>query len=192
MNNTVQHSTIHEAAIEKELQHEQQLHIHNQSTHEIKKGNSSMNKKKLTQMLAVFSLIAVVLGIGTGFGLSRLMAQTTGLGGGANVTESGSPKGKVKVGEVYGSDDKETFKDNATGVVVAGGVANEGSHSLIRPGGETQTVALTSSVVDLDKFVNTKVQVWGETNSSKKAGWFMDVGRVEVVEVDVEPPTEEE
>ena len=36
-----------------------------------------------------------------------------------------------------------------------------------------------------------KVKVWGETFKGQTAGWLMDVGRVQVVELDAEPPVEE-
>ena len=57
----------------------------------------------------------------------------------------------------------------------------EGSHVLLRPGGASQTVHLTSSVTDLEKFVGMQVRVWGETFRGRSAGWLMDVGRVEVI-----------
>jgi hypothetical protein len=39
---------------------------------------------------------------------------------------------------------------------------------------------MTSSVVDLSLVLDKKVKVWGETQAAQKAGWLMDVGRVEV------------
>jgi len=63
-----------------------------------------------------------------------------------------------------------------------GGIEGEGSHKLTREGGESQTLYLTSTVVDLEQFVGRKVQVWGETFAAQKAGWLMDVGRVKVLE----------
>ena len=77
--------------------------------------------------------------------------------------------------------DGKTFKDSAEGELVAGGVDGEGTHQLKRPGGESQTVALTSSVLDLSKFEGKKVKVWGETFAAQTAGWLMDVGKVEVL-----------
>lgn len=59
----------------------------------------------------------------------------------------------------------------------------EGSHKLLRTGGNSQTVYLTSSVTDLDKFNGMEVKVWGETQAGNKVGWLMDVGRVEIVNV---------
>jgi len=52
----------------------------------------------------------------------------------------------------------------------------------LRPGGESQTAYLTSSVLDLDEYVGKKVKVFGETFGSSQVGWLMDVGKVEVVE----------
>ena len=88
----------------------------------------------------------------------------------------------VKKGMVFGSDDLKTFRDSDEGILEKGGIDGEGSHRLKREGGESQTAYLTSSIVDLDQFVSHKVKVWGETNKARKAGWLMDVGRVEVLE----------
>jgi len=74
------------------------------------------------------------------------------------------------------------FKDTANGTIKAGGVNGEGTHTLVRPGGDDQNAALTSSVVDLDLFVDKKVEIKGETNISQKAGWFLDVGSIKIVE----------
>src|SRR5690606_34753788 len=93
----------------------------------------------------------------------------------------------VKVGDIIGTKDN-TFKDSAEGVLVKGGIDGEGSHHLMRPGGPAQNVYLTSSVLDLDELENHKVKVWGETFAAQKAGWLMDVGRVEVVELNAEKP----
>jgi len=40
------------------------------------------------------------------------------------------------------------------------------SISLERPGGDSQNVYLTSSIVDLSKFVNSKVKIWDRLKSS--------------------------
>ncbi len=141
-------------------------------------------KKKLIVLFAV----AAVAGIGTGFGAFRLRAQSAG---------DTSPKAEqqvagdnVQVGDVFGVKDDQTFKDSAEGYLEAGGINGEGSHSLLREGGESQTVYLTSSITDLDKLVGMRVKVWGETFKGQKAGWLMDVGRVQVLELDAEAPTE--
>ncbi len=82
--------------------------------------------------------------------------------------------------KVVGSTNTQIFKDTAEGVLEVGGINGEGTHKLVRPGGDSQTAYLTSSVVNLDEYVGKKVKVWGETLAAQKAGWFMDVGRLEV------------
>ena len=79
-----------------------------------------------------------------------------------------------------GIPDKSTFKDTTEGTLREGGIEGEGSFHLERPGGKSQTVYLTSSTVDLSEYIGKKVKVWGETHTSEKAGWLMDVGYVEV------------
>jgi len=83
-----------------------------------------------------------------------------------------------------GIKDVRTFRDTASGRIEINDspVVTEGSHKLIRPGGESQTAYLTSSVVDLNQFLGKCVQVWGETFAAQKAGWLMDVGRVKILD----------
>jgi hypothetical protein len=96
----------------------------------------------------------------------------------------------VKNGEVFGLPDTETFKDSAEGYLEEGGLEGEGSHHLLRAGGASQTVYLTSSVTDLDKFKGMQVKIWGETFKAQHAGWLMDVGRVQVVATQGNKPAE--
>ncbi len=77
----------------------------------------------------------------------------------------------------------QTFKDQAEGVIQKNDQFDkyaQGTHKLIRPGGESQTAYLTSSVLDLNEFNGKKVKVYGETFGSSQVGWLMDVGKVEV------------
>lgn len=128
-------------------------------------------------MMFFISFIVVVWGFMTGFVLARnkgrlfpqKLQRTVGEGG-------------VKKGMVVGVLDERTFRDTAEGKLGEGGINGEGSHHLVRPGGESQNVYLTSSIVDLDQFVDHEVKVWGETFSAQKAGWLMDVGKLEVLE----------
>lgn len=79
----------------------------------------------------------------------------------------------------------QTFRDQAEGVVEKNDELDkyaQGTHKLIRPGGESQTAYLTSSVLDLDQYVGKKAKVFGETFGSSQVGWLMDVGKVEVIE----------
>lgn len=118
--------------------------------------------------------VIVVLGIVSGFLLS---------GGGSDKINSGSGgTGSADTNKVVGSSDTKTFPDTAEGTLEAGGVDGEGTHHLVRPGGVSQTVYLTSSVLDLKEFEGKKVKIWGATFSGQKAGWLMDVGKVEVME----------
>ncbi len=125
-------------------------------------------------------ILGAVVIIGAGIGSGYMLAQR---GGGAGIKSAAEvAQTGVKVGDVVGSADEMVFKDNATGMLDRGGIDGEGSHQLVREGGASQTVYLTSSVVDLEQFVGHKVQVWGETFAAQKAGWLMDVGRVKVLE----------
>lgn len=126
------------------------------------------------KLIAVFS-IAVILGILSGYIFSqKKIGNITSLNTG-NLSSSG---GKT----VVGSADTKTFKDIAQGILKAGGIDGEGAFHLVRPGGKSQNVYLTSSVVDLSFFIDKKIKVWGQTQSAKHAGWLMDVGRVEVLQ----------
>ena len=82
--------------------------------------------------------------------------------------------------EEMGVKDEKAFPDKAQGKVEVndGKVVAEGSHKLIRPGGESQIAYLTSSVVDLNQFIGKCIEVWGETFAAQKAGWLMDIGYV--------------
>lgn len=121
--------------------------------------------------LYVGAAIIILAGILSGYFLS----QSNKFAG------SGIP-GMTESKKVVGSTDTKAFPDSTEGTLEEGGINGEGTHKLIRPGGESQTVYLTSSVVDLDQFIGKKVKVWGETLAAQKAGWFMDVGRVEIME----------
>jgi hypothetical protein len=124
--------------------------------------------------ILVFTLMAL-FGIGTGFLLAYYSHQTgTKLLPTPNSTQTTQ-------GQTFGSDDTETFKDTAEGTLKEGGIDGEGQYHLVRPGGDSQNVYLTSSSLDLSQFVGKKIKVWGETQEAQSAGWLMDVGRVEIL-----------
>lgn len=128
----------------------------------------SFVKKTVTAVYAVL----IVLGAVTGFFLARTAPSTA---------ENTAGKGEmIKSDKVVGISDSQTFKDSAEGTLEKGGINGEGTHKLIRDGGPSQTVYLTSSVVDLDEFVGKKVTVWGQTMAAQQAGWLMDVGKIEL------------
>jgi hypothetical protein len=115
----------------------------------------------------------VVLGVITGFVLSRNANSNVKLTTGSEVTETADGKKAV------GMNDSKTFKDTATGTVEAGGFEGEGTHKLIREGGDDQTMYMISSVVDLDEFIGQKVTVWGQTMAARNVSWLMDIGKVQ-------------
>jgi hypothetical protein len=140
-------------------------------------------KKTKPAALIIIALLIIAVGVGTGYGLSLLTSGATTIKSTAEIAEEG-----IKVGDVVGSMDEKSFRDKASGVLDRGGIDGEGSHKLLREGGEDQTAYLTSSVVDLDQFVGHKVEVWGETFAAQKAGWLMDVGRIKVLELNAPKP----
>ena len=140
-------------------------------------SKGSVSKNAFRKVPVILFLILAVLGIATGYLLSK--TQGAGLIGGPS-----SPLSKIggpDKGKIFGSSDEKTFKDNAEGVLREGGIDGEGAYHLERLGGESQNVYLTSSVLDLSQFIGKKVKVWGETHTAEKAGWLMDVGRLQVL-----------
>lgn len=135
-------------------------------------------KQEVSMKNTVIILVVVAfLGVGTGFALSKTGAGSGMLPGGASSTTAGG----IQKGKIYGSNDTKTFKDTAEGLLKEGGVEGEGQFHLERTGGVSQNVYMTSSIVDLSEFKGKKVKVWGETQTAQKAGWLMDVGRVQIL-----------
>lgn len=161
--------------------------INNQPDSGHMKTKSSSSKQNF-----VIALLMVVAGIGTGYAVYKATASNQAAS--ASIANPTTPESAehVTVGEVYGAEKGETFTDEAEGVLVKGGVKGEGSHHILREGGPSRNVYLTSSVLDLNLFNDNKVKVWGETFQAQEAGWLMDVGRVEVVELNAEKPFEED
>lgn len=149
-----------------------------------------MPKDSLFAPVKIVSFIVIlILGLGTGY----LIKNKTGTGTGTSrnsgpVIARNVPDAGVKEGDIIGIQDTTSFKDSSTGVLQKGGLDGEGSHNLLRPGGPSQTVYLTSSVIDLDAFVGHQVTVWGETFKGQKVGWLMDVGRVKVEKLNAPNP----
>lgn len=132
-------------------------------------------KNNQTLPMILVALIVVLAGVGTGWILSG-----TSLGSGDQ--KEPEVANVVKTDKEAGVTDDKTFPDSEQGVLEEGGIDGEGTHHLVRPGGVSQNIYLTSTVIDLSSFVGKKVQVWGETNEGKKAGWLMDVGKVKVID----------
>ena len=131
---------------------------------------SETNKNLPLPVVVVMCVVVVVLG---------------GVGGFMMVKKSpaviNSEKGTtIQTDKASGVADKKTFKDSADGIMREGGKEGEGNFHLERPGGVSQDAYLTSSTVDLGKYIGKKVKVWGQTFQAQKAGWLMDVGLVEI------------
>ena len=128
-----------------------------------------------TRFFMVVLVVAVLFGAGTGFFLS----------GSSNGGSVNSPIDLNKEPETAQEDvgANKTFRDFAEGKITkkpapkSGDNYGEGSHLLVRDG--ATPVALTSSVIDLNKYENKSVKVYGETQKALKEGWLMDVGKVE-------------
>lgn len=117
---------------------------------------------------------SVLLGVVAGYFLSLDKRSASG---NSSITErEETPKNATQ--------DNRTFRDFAEGTIQPRPAPKkadeyiEGTHFLIRDG--AQPVALTSSVIDLTKYENKKVKVFGETQKAIKEGWLMDVGKIEV------------
>lgn len=145
-----------------------------------KMGGSSQLSQQLGSRFLPLIIIFLIAGVLSGFVLSKVIGGASPLSSTEEVSQV-NPN-KIKKGQVYGAQDAKTFPDSTEGKLEKGGLGGEGSHKLIRPGGDSQTVYLTSSTLELDTFVDRKIKVWGATYKPQKVGWFMDVGRVEVLE----------
>ncbi len=152
-----------------------------------------MEPVKKSKVIPMVVAIAIVLGLGTGFYVAQrqLLLANGGTSLMTGSTQELTSATNVKVGDIFGSADEKTFRDQAEGILMAGGIDGEGSHHLERGDNKSQWVYVTSSVVDLDLLVGDRVTIWGETNQGKKAGWLMDVGRLKVQELNAAPATQE-
>ncbi|MGB6839263.1 MAG: hypothetical protein WBD86_03760 [Microgenomates group bacterium] len=131
--------------------------------------------EKKTFIYVLAALLIVSAGVGTGWLLSGTRSS-------GSASTSGVAPGAETGPKEAGIADEATFRDSAEGILEEGGVDGEGTHHLVREGGPSQSVYLTSTVIDLQGFVSKTVQVWGETISAQKAGWLMDVGKIKVIE----------
>ncbi len=139
--------------------------------HPLEQSETKNNKLKNV----IIYLVLIIFGIGTGYGINTFTNKTKTTTNTTNVkteSESNDTTG------ASGIKDEKTFKDSAEGLLKEGGIDGEGQFHLERAGGESQNVYLTSSTIDLSKYVGKKVKVWGQTFSSQKAGWLMDVGLI--------------
>ncbi len=127
-----------------------------------------------------FILIILIVAAGTFSGLVLSSRAKAG------INQSKEAKAGIEEEELTGQQKEsfnQTFNTQAEGKVEKNEDLDkyaQGTHKLIRPGGEDQTAYLTSSVLDLNEYVGKNVVVYGETFGSTQVGWLMDVGKVEV------------
>lgn len=136
--------------------------------------NTRTSNKKNKVLLGVL-VASVFLGIGTGYTLANQPGSKSATIIGSVVNQQ--PKSAAQ--------DTRTFRDFAEGTIEPMPKPKnpaeyvEGTNLLKRQG--ATPVALTSSVVDLSQYEGKKVRVYGETQKAIKAGWLMDVGKVEEI-----------
>jgi hypothetical protein len=130
------------------------------------------SKSKLPYIIGAF--LVVLVGVGTAWLISgRMSGDSAAKSAAAGVKVTSKEAGKLDPNIKY---------DTAEGTLEVGGINGEGTYHLVREGGASKNVYLTSSMVDLSNFTGKKVQVWGDTLASKKAGWLMDVAKIQVAQ----------
>lgn len=137
----------------------------------------------------IVSLLTLAAGLSSGWFLFGILKPASQANNSPIAQVAGD---KIQAGDIFGSADLSPFPDTVEGYLESGGIDGEGSHHLLRPGGKAQTVYLTSSVTDLEKLIGMQIKIWGETYKGQKAGWLVDVGRIEVLDPQASPPTESE
>lgn len=140
-----------------------------------------LSKRNWKEILLPAGIILAIILAGT---VSGYFLANRGIAGPAETRELEEGVEVISGPKEVGIKDVRVFRDTASGKIEINDseIITEGSHKLIRPGGESQTAYLTSSVVDLNQFLGKCVQVWGETFAAQKAGWLMDVGRVKMLD----------
>jgi hypothetical protein len=138
---------------------------------------SPESKKSFPVNLMLIAIGVIVIGVLFGWLLNSGKLGNK-LGGSGSQVVPGAKTGANEAGLA----DEKAFPDTAQGVLGDGGINGEGTHNLVRDGGPSQTVYLTSTVIDLSSFIGKKVQVWGQTNKGRKTAWLMDVGKIKVIE----------
>lgn len=140
--------------------------------------HTQLDTMSMKKILSIF-LLVILFGVISGFAWAYMSKNIS------SENQTPLPKAAEDVNvspppKRAGIDDKKTFKDTTEGIMRDGGIEGEGDYHLERPGGTSQNVYLTSTTVDLSRYIGKKVKVWGETYSAQKAGWLMDVGLIEL------------
>jgi len=137
------------------------------------------NAKSSTLMVAA-AIVVVALGVATGWFLSGTKGKnaSTDTQKIAQKTDAAKTSSENEEGQL---DEAVKYQD-AEGKLVSGGIKGEGTHHIERDNNPSRYVYLTSTAIDLDKYIDKKVQIWGETISSVNAPWLMDVVKIKIVE----------
>ncbi len=150
------------------------LHRLDEEGEKVQRGKK--NFKKVALFLVVF-LFFYSLGL-VFYWWRGSSSSLPGMPGG---TQAPLKTAQVQKGKIIGVD-SPIFKDTAEGLLEKNtDETKPGTHILIR-GDKSQTAYLTSSVIDLDKYVGHKVKVWGETQAVESVGWFMDIGKLQILD----------
>jgi len=145
--------------------------------------NELIKKLPMTKFQKFIPVIAGVFVILAGALTGYVLASPSGSKSGKSEVPSGvSVQGESESAMEAGVTDESTFSDEAEGTLKEGGINGEGTHYLDRDLGPEKNVYLTSTVINLQNFVDKKVHVWGQTIAGQHAGWLMDVGKIKIVE----------
>lgn len=146
----------------------------------LKKFPDSKKESRPVVVMAVLTVLVISAGILTGWLLSSPKASASKTSGNSQ-TKVESNKSSASANE-EGQLDEEIKYQEAEGKLVDGGIKGEGTHHIERDNNPSRYVYLTSTVIDLDKYIDKKVKIWGETISSKNAPWLMDVIKIQVLD----------
>ena len=146
----------------------------------LKKFPGTKESTKSNMMIVVVAFLVVGLGVATGWFLSGTKAGTSS-NSSEKTSQSGETAKKSDANEEGQIDEAVKYQD-AEGKLVEGGIKGEGTHHIERDNNPSRFVYLTSTAIDLDKYIDKKVQIWGETISSVNAPWLMDVVKIKITE----------
>lgn len=135
----------------------------------LKKFKKSGPGRNLSMLMV--AVLVVVAGIGSGWFLSGSSAKQTSTQ--STIETTVEEDNNISAG-IPIKNNEENF-DEAEGILESGGINGEGTHHLVREGGPTKYVYLTSTTLDLESFVGKTVLVKGETMAAQSAPWLMDV-----------------
>lgn len=149
------------------------LHHLDESSQSIPETKSA--RKKFSPVSLVVPLLIVIVAILLGRFAAQLSAKNS-----SDMPQVTYTQNNSLLQSKFGQKNEKLCPDKVEGTLKKGGVEGEGTHHLVRKGGSSQNVYLTSSTVDLSQVVNKKVKVWGKTYAAQTAGWLMDVCYLEV------------